>query len=233
MKILIAVNDSAHSEGAVQHLTSMRWPPGSRVIVATGVQPGCAVVAARAQARLRAVGMSTEHRMVEGDSRTVLLELIETERVDLLVVDARRRDGAVPCPLGSASRRVVAQAQCSVLVVKQRAMAERGQDHSRAKAAMKILIGVDESAHSKAAVHLVRRMEWPKGTRVGVVSAARSVPQGDAWNALTQAARNERADLIVVGTPARTGLEMASIGSLAQHVVTHSPCSVLIVKIQE
>jgi len=37
---------------------------------------------------------------------------------------------------------------------------------------MRILIGVDDSMHSRAAVDLVRRMTWPADTRVVVVSVA-------------------------------------------------------------
>jgi nucleotide-binding universal stress UspA family protein len=37
---------------------------------------------------------------------------------------------------------------------------------------MKVLIGVDESAFSAAAVELVKRMPWPEGTRFRVVSAS-------------------------------------------------------------
>ena len=37
---------------------------------------------------------------------------------------------------------------------------------------MKILVGIDGSPHSKAALDYVKRMAWPKGTNVAVVSAA-------------------------------------------------------------
>ena len=40
---------------------------------------------------------------------------------------------------------------------------------------MKIMIGVDDSPHSKAAVEFVRKMTWPAGTRVLVVSAVRPI----------------------------------------------------------
>ena len=39
MKILIALDDSPHSERAVQFVTRVRWPAGSRVIVATVIRP--------------------------------------------------------------------------------------------------------------------------------------------------------------------------------------------------
>ena len=37
---------------------------------------------------------------------------------------------------------------------------------------MKILIGVDDSPHSKAALEFVKTMKWPTGTRCVVLSAA-------------------------------------------------------------
>ena len=144
---------------------------------------------------------------------------------------------------------------------------------------MKILIGVDDSPHSKAAVDFVRRMVWPKNTKVvvvsvvqtvvpmytelyvpasvpldvqeelvrahqGIVSSAESslqggglgieakVLHGDPRVALVEAARNEHADLMVVGSHGRSGIAKLFMGSVANHVVTHAPCSVLVVKLE-
>jgi nucleotide-binding universal stress UspA family protein len=40
------------------------------------------------------------------------------------------------------------------------------------------------------------------------------------------------ADLVVVGSHGRTGLAKLVLGSVASHVVTHAPCSVLVVKMK-
>ena len=143
---------------------------------------------------------------------------------------------------------------------------------------MKILVGVDDSPHSKAAVDFVRRMVWPKNTKVVVVSVVQavvpmyselyipaSVPldvqeelvrthqsivssaeaslqgggfgieakvlRGDPRVALVEAAHSEHADLMVVGSHGRTGIAKLFMGSVANHVVTHAPCSVLVVKL--
>jgi nucleotide-binding universal stress UspA family protein len=40
---------------------------------------------------------------------------------------------------------------------------------------MKILVGVDDSPHSQAALTWVKRMAWPAGTHVEIVSVARPV----------------------------------------------------------
>ena len=40
---------------------------------------------------------------------------------------------------------------------------------------MKILIGVDDSPHSRAAVEFARKMTWPKGSTIKVLSVVRPV----------------------------------------------------------
>ncbi len=144
---------------------------------------------------------------------------------------------------------------------------------------MRILIGVDESPHSDAAVEFVKRMGWPEKTRVLVLSAVQPasralaevyaagagatdrsredrlrareelsamverklgdsglrtearVVEGDPRTALVDAARDARADLVVVGSHGRTGLDRLVMGSVASYVVAHAPCSVLVVKL--
>ena len=47
---------------------------------------------------------------------------------------------------------------------------------------------------------------------------------------ILEIAHAEHADLIVVGSHGRTGLPKLIMGSVASHIVTHAPCSVLVVK---
>ena len=141
---------------------------------------------------------------------------------------------------------------------------------------MNVLIGVDDSAYSRAAVAWVKGASWPKGTRFVVLSASPPVfvgpgeaaaPGGvaeliaqeeklhreiaekaaaelrsaglsaegravlaDPRAALEDGARKERADLVVVGSHGRSGITKLLLGSVATHIVTHAPCSVLVVK---
>jgi nucleotide-binding universal stress UspA family protein len=62
------------------------------------------------------------------------------------------------------------------------------------------------------------------------VAAKGIVADGDPRIALVDAARGEKADLLVVGSHGRTGLTKLVLGSVASHVTTHAPCSVLVVR---
>jgi nucleotide-binding universal stress UspA family protein len=61
--------------------------------------------------------------------------------------------------------------------------------------------------------------------------AARSVlPVGVPHREIVKAAEKERADLLVIGTHGRTGLDRVLLGSIAERVVRLAPCPVLTVR---
>ncbi|MBI1764988.1 MAG: universal stress protein [Acidobacteria bacterium] len=138
---------------------------------------------------------------------------------------------------------------------------------------MKILIGVDDSNFSQAAVEAVARRSWAAGTEVKVVFAIEppftpeATVMGRAGNhyeiarrALDRAVSTLRgsdnhfeligdiiegapkqvlldeaeawgADLLVVGSHGRRGLDRFLLGSVSQAVALHAPCSVEIVRV--
>jgi nucleotide-binding universal stress UspA family protein len=143
---------------------------------------------------------------------------------------------------------------------------------------MKVMVGVDDSPFSQAALEYVRKTPWPADTTIVVVSSvalprsaalATSAPagfepgpwldaltkvheevlsrdgkllesaglkvesrllQGDPGERIVEEAKKREIDLIVVGSHGRTGLGKLVMGSVASHVVTHAPCSVLVVR---
>ena len=144
MKILVAVDDSPHSARAVRFVTRMRWPAGSRVLVANVVTPALTPprigsesgvplllevseeqlrqareLVEQAEEQLREAGIASEGRVPSGDPRDALLRLVSDERVDLLVVGSHGRTGLAKLLLGSVSSHAVTHASCNVLVVKE------------------------------------------------------------------------------------------------------------------
>ena len=142
---------------------------------------------------------------------------------------------------------------------------------------MKILLAVDGSEASDAAIDEVRQRPRPKGSTVRVLSVVQQympsapdvvlasmtfeeirarlseeaeqltraaaervaapsimvetdVRQGDPRTAILDAADEWKADLIVVGSHGRTGLQRLVMGSVAQSVVAHARCSVEVVR---
>jgi nucleotide-binding universal stress UspA family protein len=57
-----------------------------------------------------------------------------------------------------------------------------------------------------------------------------STPDADPRHAIVEAAREWPADLIVIGSHGRKGLDRLFIGSVAESVARHAPCSVEIVR---
>jgi nucleotide-binding universal stress UspA family protein len=57
-----------------------------------------------------------------------------------------------------------------------------------------------------------------------------TIRQGDARKEIVEEARSWGADLVLMGSHGRTGLERMLMGSVAQYVVAHAPCSVEVVR---
>ncbi len=69
------------------------------------------------------------------------------------------------------------------------------------------------------------RARLPTGT-----SALQFVRQGRPGQEIVKAAKEWPADLIVIGSHGRRGLTRAVLGSVAEEVMRHAPCPVLVVR---
>jgi nucleotide-binding universal stress UspA family protein len=78
------------------------------------------------------------------------------------------------------------------------------------------------SQHVEDVARLVRTTF--RGPIVGHLTA------GTPWRAIVQTAANLDADLVIVGTHGREGLERVTMGSVAEKVVQHARCPVLLVR---
>jgi len=73
--------------------------------------------------------------------------------------------------------------------------------------------------------------DWEASARAaGVTSLQAKMLTGVPWDDIVKLALSSRADLVVMGTHGRTGLTHVLIGSVAEKVVRHAPCAVLVVR---
>jgi nucleotide-binding universal stress UspA family protein len=85
-----------------------------------------------------------------------------------------------------------------------------------------------EQSFLKAAQEVVERTVTQLAIRGLAIES--SVKRGDARQEIVEEAKDWRADLIIVGSHGRTGVQRWLLGSVAEHIVRHAPCSVEVVR---
>ena len=72
--------------------------------------------------------------------------------------------------------------------------------------------------------------EWTATAAAAGLSARWVLRTGVPYKEIVGAAARERADLIVIGTHGRSGLDRALLGSVADRVIRLAPCPVVTVR---
>ncbi|MFN0250053.1 MAG: universal stress protein [Kofleriaceae bacterium] len=73
--------------------------------------------------------------------------------------------------------------------------------------------------------------QWKKEAQaLGATRVGTELLRGDATHEIAELAKRGAFDLIVIGTHGRTGLKHVFLGSVAEKVVRHAPCPVLVVR---
>jgi nucleotide-binding universal stress UspA family protein len=193
MKIVFGIDSSPCSLAALDLLESMPWARAAEWHLLSVVQvPAMVYVApelatantfeafaeeahhqeewlAGVHRNLCARGIRSRYSIEEDwDARSTLVHVARDLGADLLVVGSHGRTGLSRLLLGSVATHVAVHAPCNVLVVK---------GAPRREPRMQLMVGVDESEYSRAAIELVRGLRWPERTHVEIVSA---VPAGAA-----------------------------------------------------
>lgn len=178
------------------------------------------------------------------------LEVIEKEmrqlNPDLLVLGSHGRTGLARLMMGSVAENFVKSAQCPVLVTRGgpgNAHPERilvpvnFTDHAR----QAVLLACDLASRFEAELVAVYAVEESGGIDDPMSQLCSFIPEGsrkrcrvkevvrsgEASEQVVLAAREEGADLIVMGFEHRPFLEITTIGTTTERVIRHSPCAVL------
>lgn len=204
---ILCVGEYEVSSPVCDHLSNSKHrEPGSiAYLQATWKAETTKRLAQSAAQRLRSTfrGWHVDEATVGGDAPHELISAADEWRADLLVVGAQRRSALGRLLLGSVSKWVVADADCSVRVA--RTWTVRNED-----APPRILVGVDGSPDSKNAVHAVGRRVWPSGTEVRFVTLDEGVSPGRFAQILPTAAAMIAEELRQSATRARNLVEWAT-----------------------
>lgn len=93
-----------------------------------------------------------------------------------------------------------------------------------------IAVSVSLADHFKAvaseALDKAKELAKSKGVALKPVLESGSSPADN----IIELAKKEKVDLVVTGSRGRTGIEKFLLGSVASKVISHAPCSVLVVR---
>jgi len=204
------------------------------------------------RAQAAADGVACETHLIHGsDLHQEIVNEAERTQADLIIMGRRGRHGLARLMVGDTTVKVIGHARCSVLVVPRAAaltgrhfvLASDGSRYADAAAAAAgslarhcqtpvTVVSVTRPVHSeerrREARHVVDRVV--AFLKKEGVTAEGAVPHGLPDQMIVQTALDRQADLIVMGSHGRTGLERILLGSIVERVLNQTHCAVLVVK---
>ena len=194
----------------------------------------------------------------EGPPHRVLARLAQELKPGLIVVGAIEGHNRLLRALGSTADRVVRQASCPVLIVRPDSafpparilgpvdlsdtsagtlrcaleLLEQAGIHAAALEALFVLSPAEASIHfSPDQISYLAREELKRFAEKEIpnVRVERQVRAGMPWEQILLEAKEIKADLLVLGTHGRSGLERLLLGSVTSDVLREASCSVLVV----
>jgi len=258
MRALIAHDGSPSADEAIDLTATLPWPEGTRLWVVRAGRSASGPTAdrdrddlRRAAARLAAPHRTVRPTLVTGRPASVLVRLATEVKADLLIVASRGFSPLRTLLLGSVSAELVERAPCSVIVARGSGHHTLvvGTDGSPEATAMPrvicgwglfrearaIVVGVaedvapgDDPTADRRLALATRRL----AARLAMceVSTTDRVLAGDAASVLIEVARQEEADLLIIGPRGRSGVADLLLGGVARKVAQQAPCSVAVVR---
>lgn len=192
MKVLLALDQSGHSQTSAKFLKDFPLPPESSVVLLLVAEtPQLTMLSevydiadleqrlatSRVNLRTKAQQFLTKikglvHRpdltvtseIRDGLPGAEILKCIETEHIDLVVMGTRGLSRVKTFFLGSVSEWVLSDAPCSVLLVR-----ERTGRRARKQKGLVVLLAMDGSPDARAAIELLRKLPFPPSSSLALV----------------------------------------------------------------
>ncbi len=265
MKVLVAIDNRPSAQATIDALVKMHWHHGTEIILVTVFPPSLELEEAAYYEEMEGVALELRsllrHCKISffarhGDPKVVIMELAQQSHVNLIVVGSNCKNSLERLLIGSVSQAILNSAPCPVIVAK--APCCRAQE--REPAFKNILLPIDNSVFSVAAVRWLANFHWAADTRLIVLAAVQDdtdreqvhnsltnranelanyfksgnilteIARGEPQQAIIEVAKRCYADLIVMGSHGHTGFKRLILGSVSQAVSQEAPCAVAIIR---
>lgn len=207
MKIIVAFDGTPPSEAAINALQEMQWPQGTEIKLLSVLRSdeislpflskgpsqvsqehmAAAEKALKEKSALlekKMTGCTVSHEISQGDAKTKIVEVAKQWGANSIFIGQRGIHGVEPMLLGSVSQGVLLQSPCPVIIVK--SDAEREVSSPLFK---RVLVAVDNSAYSKAALSWIKQINWADNVEFKIVTVV--APLIDQVESLQDATRVE------------------------------------------
>ncbi len=201
-------------------------------------------------------GVKTEFIIHEGEEpHRFIIDEATKKGCHVIAMGRRGRKGLMRLMMGSQTARTIGHSPVNVLVVPRKAeirfknmvIATDASRFSEKAAEEAIQIARDTGAslyaiavtrpdatperikESEDALLRIKADSQKEGIKIET-EHVRNKPHEKIYEAIIEFAKKHNADLIVVGSHGRTGLSKLLMGSVAERVIGHSDCAVLVVK---
>ncbi len=206
MKIIAAVDGTPNSEAALDALVGMNLPTDTEIKLVTvvrsdetplsflwkGSSKGSLqqeFVEASENALNQMVvelgklikGCKISAEVLQGDAKTQITEAAKKWGADLIIMGSRGNRGVDLIVLGSVSQGVIMQSPCPVIVVKP------DDEYDLQKGFKNIIIAVDNSSYSQAALDWLKKFTWSSDTAFKLITVV--PPLSDAISDVGDVAR--------------------------------------------
>lgn len=270
MKVLVPIDNRPSSQAILDALIAIKWHPATEISLIT-VVPNQAEhfksdgTPSRAIEELESLIIDLQKVLPqcsltffvrEGDPQAEIISFARQAHADLILTGANCKSSVERLLLGSVSQAVLNGAHCPVIV----ARSQYNVNPDAQGGFTNVLIAIDDSAYSDAAVQWLGTFAWLPQTRFTLLAViedddaygiaedslrrradelsivlqtnniSTEITRGRVADCILQLADMQKMQLIVVGSHGRTGVKKLVLGSVAQQVAQQAPCSVVVVR---
>lgn len=173
MKIVVAIDGSTSSEAAVDALMNMNLEQGTEIKLVTATEPFHHSAGYKAKEKLEEIAHELHEKfgdckisleIAQGDAKTCILDIAKEWSANLIIMGSRNQSGLKRILMGSVSQGVLTQSHCPVVIAK------AGAQYAPRNFFKKIMVTVDNSEYSKAALSWLQQFPWGVETQFKIVT---------------------------------------------------------------